>query len=105
MCRQRAGARRCLLRTAPSTTQVVPVCVGVRLHGVHTGGKLEGRSLVKETIYGHDALNAPVLASRTTAQCGVAAQTGLYVGIPRKRKRWARCFILQSQWARCVEKA
>jgi hypothetical protein len=49
VCRQRAGARRCLLRTAPRTTHVVPVCVGVRLHGVHTGGKLEGRSLVKET--------------------------------------------------------
>ena len=28
----------------------MPVCVGVILHGVHMGGKLEERSLVKETI-------------------------------------------------------
>lgn len=53
---------------------------------MHTGGKLEGRSLVKETIYGHDALNAPVLASGTTAQCGVVTANRALHMYPNKAK-------------------
>lgn len=53
---------------------------------MHTGGKLEGRSLVKETIYGHDALNAPVLASGTTAQCGVVSADRALHMYPNKAK-------------------
>ncbi len=45
----------------------VRMCVGVILHAVYMNDKLKERSLVKETIYGHDALNAPVPASGLTA--------------------------------------